>query len=650
MRTKCPIARTLATVTLLTWCGAFTLNPTVRAGVGDPQVRTDHPWYPGELACSSFDRLAKTQADLFERVVGHAPKNDEDRVLAAWMWRNTHYWHGQEGHEDLWNRGFDNSTDSATRDYWTGLFAHGYGLCGTTHAQWTAEIQHLLGHNRARVIGVSGHNSFEAFLKDSAYGTGQWSLLDHDVSTVLFDESGRKLLSIGDLQDDVRVLRGRTSRNASQNGWPVCGLHPDDWKAFDSYRTAEYFAGYAGPPPMVHLRRGETFRRFLKPGLEDGKSFVFWGRNDPTDGISGPQRARTWVNQPEMFYNSAPESGYQSGRAQYANAVFTYRPNFANGDYTEGVIEETDSHTTFEFQSPYIIAATPASDHEWGIYEPGCRNGLVIRSTVPIQISVSTDRGQSWQTEDAMQQHWDLTDAVKGHRQYWLRIHDRAERLVESELEIVTVCQCNSSTIPRLTSHGSTVEFAASGQAIISAGPNLDQAKAHRTAGDFDSPRLTLELTPPRNTTATQVFAAAHVASSNPPSPDVSYQIEYSTTDGQSWEPLVRNWRITRRGHEPPDFWSQSFCYGSKPLDAVDGPIAVRFRNDGGKRYRRAELHLVYQLPKTDPTRVTFHWREGDTSKTKSHRFERVDGQATQTWRVSTGQVDETLWVEYQPD
>ncbi len=30
--------------------------------VGDPQVRTDHVWYPGELTCSTFDRLFATQA------------------------------------------------------------------------------------------------------------------------------------------------------------------------------------------------------------------------------------------------------------------------------------------------------------------------------------------------------------------------------------------------------------------------------------------------------------------------------------------------------------------------------------------------------------------------------------------------------------
>ena len=46
-------------------------SPAV-AGVGDPQVRTDHPWYPGELACSTFDRLFATQAEVYKRVTGRA--------------------------------------------------------------------------------------------------------------------------------------------------------------------------------------------------------------------------------------------------------------------------------------------------------------------------------------------------------------------------------------------------------------------------------------------------------------------------------------------------------------------------------------------------------------------------------------------------
>lgn len=622
------------------------------AGVGDPQARTDHPWYPGELACSTFERLAETQAALYERVVGRKPVSDEDRVLAAWLWRNTHFAHGEEGVEDLWNRGFENSTDSATRDYWTGLFAHGFGLCGTTHAQWTAEMQHLLGHNRARVVGVTGHNSFEVFLQGREYAAGRWALLDHDVSTVIFDDQGERLLSIADIKKDVRRYTKQNTAASKQHGWKVCGLHPDDGGGFDQFRTAEYLAGYAGPPPIVHLRRGETLRRYLKPGLEDGKTFVFWGRNYNTASIPGPERSRTWVNQPEKMYGSQTGAGYRAGQVRFANAVYTYRPNFQNGDYREGVIEETNEAVTFEFQSPYIIAATPPNQKPWGVYEAGGKNGLVVQAKSPVRVSLSTDRGQTWQEAGPVAHTLDLTDFAKGHRQYWIRFHATAKDLEDSNLTITTVCQTNVAVIPRLTDNGSRVEFLASGKALTSAGPNIAQAKAHLVSGSFDSPRVTLELKTPRKEPVVGVYAAAHVASSNPPSPKVSYQIEYSTDNEESWRPLVKDWRITRQGNEPKDFWSQSFCYGSEEENNLSSPIRVRFRNDGGKSYRRAELHLAYRIQKHDATRVTFCWQDDDGTHTASHEFpadNKADNKAPAVWNVPTGKSTQTRWVEYRP-
>src|SRR2546422_6505839 len=166
-----------------------------RADVGDPQICTDHPWYPGELACSTFDRLFATQAEQYRRTVGVKPKTDEEKALAAWFWRNTHFAHGEEGAEDLWGSGFTKG-DLRTREYWTGLFADGFGLCGTTHSQWTAELEYLLGHGRGRAVGVEGHNSFEVFLTGGPYDAGKWALLDHDISTIIFDADGRALLSI----------------------------------------------------------------------------------------------------------------------------------------------------------------------------------------------------------------------------------------------------------------------------------------------------------------------------------------------------------------------------------------------------------------------------------------------------------------------
>src|SRR6187549_4068908 len=122
------------------------------AGVGDPQIRTDHPWYPGELACSTFERLLATQAEQYERATGKKVMTDSDKALASWFWRNTHFAHGEEGAEDWWGAGFGKGGDPRSREYWTGLFAHGFALCGTTHSQWTAEFEALLGHGRGRGV------------------------------------------------------------------------------------------------------------------------------------------------------------------------------------------------------------------------------------------------------------------------------------------------------------------------------------------------------------------------------------------------------------------------------------------------------------------------------------------------------------------
>src|SRR5205823_2738914 len=213
--------------------------------------------------CSNFARLQATEAEVYRRVVGHPPQTDEEKALAAWLWRNTHYWHGEEGAEDLWGQGFTRGGDLRTREYWTGLFAHGFGLCGTTHSQWTAEMQALLGHGRARGVGVEGHNAFEVFLAGGPYGAGKWALLDHDLSTVVFDPEGRALLAIAEVRRDLDRLIDPAYRPERQHGWPLCGFDARDGLAYRAYDVAEYLPGYAGPPPMVHLRRGESLRRYL---------------------------------------------------------------------------------------------------------------------------------------------------------------------------------------------------------------------------------------------------------------------------------------------------------------------------------------------------------------------------------------------------
>ncbi|MBY0513629.1 MAG: hypothetical protein K2P78_06920, partial [Gemmataceae bacterium] len=569
-----------------------------------------------------------------------------DKALAAWVWRNTHYFHAEEGAEKLWGKGFKNDAEHRGREYWTGLFAHGYGLCGTTHAQWCAEMTRLLGHGRGRDLGCNGHNSFEVFLKGGPYGDGRWVLLDHDQSCVVFDPDGKRLLGLNEVAADWKRLTDRGFRPGRQRGWLICGFHPGDAATYSAYNSAEYLAGYAGPPPAVHLRRGETFRRYLAPGLGDGKTFAFWGQNYNRGGVPGPERANTWVNQPDAIFGAKKNAPYREGQARFANAVFTYRPDFA-GDYREAVVSEDGGQVTFEFQSPYVIAATPANDKPWGIYDPGAKNGLIVRGEGDVKVSVSVDRGTTWHDGGLLGASPDLTDFVKGHRQYRLKLHAGPKALASRKVVVTTVCEANRAVMPHLTDGGSVVRFEASGQAVVSAGPTLAQAAAHLSDGKFGTPSVTLALSTPRGEPVTGVFAAAHVRSSNPPDARIKYQIEVSTDGGKTWKPVVKDWTVNRQGDEPKDFWSQSMCWGELREATSATAVKVRFRNDGGKQYARAELHLAYRPANTDATKVTFAWADEGGDRVADHTFTAAPGEMP--WTVPTGKGVRTKWVEFAP-
>jgi hypothetical protein len=629
---------------LLSAFAFLALAATASAGVGDPQLGTDHPWYPGELACSTWDRLFAHQAAVYKRVTGRDCATDEDKALAAWLWRNTHYWHGEEGAEDWWGKGFGKGGDTRAREYWTVLFAHGYGLCGTTHSQWVAEMEARLGHGRGRSVGTAGHTAFEVFLTGGSYGSGKWALLDHDLSTVVYDPTGKQLLGMKEIAADWKRLTDRGFAPARQHGWLICGLHPGDNSSYARFGVAEYLSGYAGPPPAVHLRAGETLRRYFEPGLADGKTFAFWGRNYNTAGVPGPERSQTWVNQPDAMWKSQTGTAYHPGQARYGNAVYTYTPDFAAGTYREGVIDEGESHVTFEFTTPYVIAATPPNAKEWGVYDAGCKNGLVVGGAAGCDVSVSVDRGASWVAGGKPADRIDLTDAVKGHRQYRLKLHAGAKQLADRGVTITTVCQANASTMPRLKDGGSAVRFEAGGFGIVSAGPNLAQAQPHVVAGRFGSPTVTLELKSPRGEPARRVYAAAHHASSSPPDPAVKYQIELSADGGKTWRPLVKDWTVNRQGAEPADFWSQSFCWGDGPAPGEASGVQVRFRNSGGKPVLRAEVHLAYAVRTTGRTEVTYRYSDSTGPHTATHSFTGTPEEPA--WELATGRNVRTEWVE----
>jgi hypothetical protein len=623
----------------------FAIPVSIFAQSSSPQLRTDHPWYPGELSCSSFDRLFAIQAALYKRVTGREVKTDEDKALASWYWRNLNYYHGEDASMNYWGDGY--AKGGKNQEYWTGLFGYGFGLCGTTHAQWVAELDTLLGPSRSRVTGVSGHNSFEVWLTGGAYGNGQWALLDHDICTVVFNEDGSRMLSIAEIAKDLKKLTNPNFKPEREHGWLIGGLHRDDPAAYDKFASAEYRAGYAGPPPLFHLRAGESLRRYPKPGLDDGKTFVYWGLNYMTDGTPGPERSLTWVNQPEKMFNSKQPSPYHAGQARYGNAVYTYKPNFSDGSYKEGVIDESDKHVTFEFYTPFVIGCTPDSPNKkgWNVYDVGGTNGLVVTGDFSGKVRVSRDRGANWGGVSQFRGRLDLTGFVKGYEQYWIRFETPAKELASKNLTIRTVCQCNPCLIPHLKGDGTSVTFSSPGYGVVSAGPTKEQAQTHVVDGKFDSNTVTLELATPRHEKAVRLFAAGWQGSSNPPTP-AKYFIDYSTDGGKTWQSVVKDWEIIRRPPDPPDFWSQSISWGDVELKGVTGPVRVRFRNTGGKNYRRAEAHLVYEVHRPGETEVTFAWREGEALKTASHLFANTNEDAS--WSIPTGKNVETAWVEYK--
>ena len=108
----------------------LSLTAQALADVGDPQVRTDHPWYPGELAISTFDRLCSRRKPRFTSAL-LAMRVDSDEHQAPWR-RGC----GETrtiGMDKLATvifgaKGLPPEATLRLREYWNGLFGYGFGL------------------------------------------------------------------------------------------------------------------------------------------------------------------------------------------------------------------------------------------------------------------------------------------------------------------------------------------------------------------------------------------------------------------------------------------------------------------------------------------------------------------------------------------
>ena len=610
---------------------------------GDPQLMTDHPFYPGELAYSTFDRLFQTQAGLYQRVTGRKADNPEDKAIASWFWRGTHYFHcSLLGEPAVW----DKNNPEPVRDYWAGLFSYGHGMCQETHYQYTAEMEYLLGHCCGRAVGLNGHTSFEVWLSGGEYGAGKWVLLDQDINTVCFDKQQKAMMNIEEIKQ-TKPGEYLTNRAAKDNrGW-LPELYPGDGGLYYSGTKFDApLSSYAGAPPMVNLRPGETLRRFPRPGLGEGPSgrLVFWGIC--VDGMDGPNRHITYLNDPAKFFNATTRPGSEGDpnkRARYGNAVFTYKPDFKDGSYKLGVAAEDDKSVTFEHVSPFVIAAKPAAKD---CLAPGATLGLVLNGKAACKVCVSLDNMQTFSDPVDFQDGLDLTDLVKGRYQYWLKVLAAPSALAGKDLIITTRCMANGYVMPWLKADGTKVTFNASGLAVKTIGPQAESIRKNITDGGLDKDTFTVKLKTPHGEKIKTVYWATRSFTGCPPKPDLAFKAEYSV-DGKEWKVLLDNWRVNPPApYAPPDTWSQSFFYGSKDVVGADaGEVSIRISNSKGKAYQMGQFSVVYETKNKGKTHVKYCWDEAGHEKTAEHLY--AAGAAKDaTWTIPTGKDPKVKWVE----
>src|SRR5436190_313205 len=97
-----------------------------------------------------------------------------------------------------------------------------------------------LGTEHPWYPGELACSTFEVFLTGGEYGPGKWVLLDHDLSTVIFDPAGKRLLSVREVAADWKRFTDRGFKPERQRGWLVSGLHPNDGSSYATFASAEY--------------------------------------------------------------------------------------------------------------------------------------------------------------------------------------------------------------------------------------------------------------------------------------------------------------------------------------------------------------------------------------------------------------------------
>jgi len=652
------MSRHLATVTLI----ALSLGQIGLGEVSDPQIMTDHPVYRGELSCSTLDRTIEDAYRVFRERYGRRPANETEKLTALWIWQCEHHMHnldpyvfGGQGHPDARERGW-----METRDHGLGQFSFGFALCYSIHAQFGALVGYALGDlKKTNCTGVPGHTSFEAFVD------GKWVLADMTTGMMVFDDSGTPM-SIREIipfvKDGGEKERIWTS-DPRRSGWGQFRVTPfgDNWDVYKAIRGDRKLYGYNALPIVYDLRPGESFTRFLDPGLEDGKKWLFWGadyyRHDAKKQ-HGPYRNVTFLDDPPIGGNREGQ-----GHARYGNGIFEYEPTLKDDSFREGLWREATSpevafkegalraasgsaELVFEHRSPYVIAARPArgGDRVWDIRKEECLDGALVqgRTSGRVRLAISLDAGQSWQHIGSVLRDFeiDFTDLVKGRHFYLIRFALENDSGLE-RFKLRTVTQLARAVFPRLKPGGTRVTYQSSRQSGIHGGPSIDLAERFRTSDDDPSHRVyRIEAPGP-----IRHVAGVARCQGEGPSPWGPWSIETSLDSGQTWKDAAPSLTLNEQesdwgGGRNAYIWANLDLPGNRSES-----VLVRF---GKGDILAAEVYATYETASASPLTVTYGWLEDGKPRNHSHFI--PAGSTADNWNVPTGREVARQWVRFEAE
>lgn len=651
------------------------LNTNLRAEVGDPTLKTNHPVYPGEGEFQEVDDCV--------RFATRGQPTAQDKAIALYQWMLTHQYHLMSPQECIYpGEAVDTEKSQSERivhDANRARFSYGYGLCGTVHA-WNEPYWNALGMP-ARRRAFPGHTNSEIFYD------GSWHAFDTDMAGLLFRKDG-VVAGYEDIIADPSLI---TSVRPPLPHYPFAW--PGDFEAMRSgwKEVAKggpwfklYNGGFAAHPGIVHLRSGETWTRWFDRDHYGGPDQRrFWHNAE-----GGPSRRWTFVN-----IGDTPHDGEKSnarGDASYCNGDFLYTPALNNDSFREGIIDASQNiqsqsesprlhsndrqpaSVTFYHFSPYVICGKPIDGAN--PMTGKATDGFVIEATVVgnVDCRVSVDSGQTWtqlpiennddtnliEPSKPRAVRIDLTERVKGNYG-WQVAFDWTGQAGIDAVTFKTTTQVSQSIYPRLKPGGGEVTYRVASRGVVALSPNfsLPQSQCEKFEEiSMRSPNLiykglsngsirAYETT--NNQPAHLVLRLEQLAKPirelraaiqyglRSPTPDgAKFSLEVSTDQGQSWSQFAES-EIADDNE-----FSSGWLAGKTEVNPTPGnPILVRINLYAGgytTGLLQAHLYGVYETDPPQSAELTFGWKENGTSKTWSKVVNNtIDNQ---TFQIATGE------------